>query len=282
MQSVLFTLLLVLPGADGKDFEAEVLDKVNAVRKVAGLSAVKADADLTRACQAHADYLIQNLEAAEKGKLNVHDEDAKLPGFSEAGRKAAKASVIAQGTGGVPLFGVDVWVDSYLHRTPLLDPALTRVGVGLAKSGRSWAFVLDSKSGRDTSKASGAGVCYPVDKQKDVPLLLSHGWPEFPNPIPDGQEPGKTGLPITVAFYPAKMPSIKNVTASLKDGAGNAVEHWLFWPEKPAVKGFGGNTICLLPKAPLKAKTKYTVEVQGQVNGAEWKKAWSFETGEKK
>jgi hypothetical protein len=279
---VLFTLLIVLPGADGKDFDAEVLDKLNAYRKIAGLAAVKVDADLSKACQFHADYLIQNLAAVEKGKVNVHDEDAKLPSFSEAGRKAAKASVIAQGTGGMPIFGVDIWIDSYFHRTSLFDPSLTRIGIGVAKSGRSWAFVLDSKSGRDNSKASGTPVCYPVDKQKDVPLLFSHGWPEFPNPIPDGQEPSKTGLPITVAFYQAKMPSIKNVTATLKDGDGNAIEHWLYWPEKPAAKGYGGNTICLLPKAPLKANTKYSVQVQGQVNGSELKKTWCFETGEKK
>jgi hypothetical protein len=276
---VLFCVLLALPSADVRDFETEALDKVNTYRKLAGLPAVKLDADLSRACTSHAQYLLRNLDVAEQGKINVHDEDPKLPGFSEAGRKAARQSVIAQGEGGMPLEGIDLWAASYYHRVSLLDPSLTRIGVGLAERGRSWAFVLDTKGGRDSSKADSTPVCYPGDKQTDVSLLFSRGWPEHPNPIPDHGDPRKVGQPITVSFFNTKAPTIKSVTATLKDGDGNAVEHWLFWSEKPAVKGYGGNTIGLIPKAPLKANTTYTVQVKGQINGADWSKTWSLRTG---
>lgn len=279
MTPMLFCLLLATPAADVKDLETSALEKVNAFRKVVGQPAVKIDADLSKSCTAHAEYLIQNLEAAEKGKLNVHDEDAKLPGFTEAGRKAARSSEVAQGTGGAPLMGFDLWFNSYYHRTGFLNPSLTHIGIGFAAKGRSWAVVLDDRTGAEKPKGS-TWVCYPVPKQMDVPLLFSNGWPEFPNPIPENGESRKTGYPITVAFFQPKPPTIKNVTATLKDAEGNDVEHWLSWPEKPAVKGYGNNLIGLIPKAPLKADTTYTVEIKAAVNGEPWKSKWSITTGE--
>lgn len=279
MSPVLFCLLLAVPGAD-KDFDTDALDKINAFRKVVGQSAVKIDADLSKACQAHASYLIQNQELADKGKLDMHNEDPKLPGFSEAGRKAAKSSVVAQGTGDKAISGIDLWLNSYFHRTGFLDPALARIGVGVAQKGRSWALVIDDTNGREAAKGSTV-VVYPVDKQKDVSPLFSMGWPEYPNPIPDNGDAKKAGQPITVAFFQAKTPTIKNATATLTDDQSKEVEHWLSWPEKPAVKGFGNNLIGLIPKAPLKANTTYTVTVKAQVNGSDWKKTWSFTTEKK-
>src|SRR5277367_345510 len=44
---------------------------------------------LSRPCQEHAEYLLKNFDAAFAAQINVHDEDPKLPGYSEAGRKAA-------------------------------------------------------------------------------------------------------------------------------------------------------------------------------------------------
>ncbi|MGL4551448.1 MAG: hypothetical protein ACRC33_09700, partial [Gemmataceae bacterium] len=79
--------------------------------------------------------------------LNVHDEDKGLPGYTEAGQKAGKGSVIAIIS--EPADSVGVWMGTLYHRLPLLDPGVKRVGYGQRQHPtRGWVTVLDSTSGR--------------------------------------------------------------------------------------------------------------------------------------
>ncbi|MBY0527891.1 MAG: hypothetical protein K2R98_31125 [Gemmataceae bacterium] len=277
----LLSLVLVF-GADAPDLETTALKKLNAFRKAADLSPVTLDADLSKACQLHAEYLAKNFALAFKGQLDVHDEDAKLPGFTAEGRKAAKSSVISQMKGrGDPLIGIDVWMGSFYHRVPLLDPNLTKVGIGSGgKPEDGHSLVLDSTNGKIKSKDANKIVCYPVKDQKDVPRVFCLGSPEFPNPLPNNGKSADAGYPITASFFLPKV-VIKDATATLQDAAGKDVEVWLSWPEKPAVKNYGGNSICAIPKAPLKANTEYTVTLTAKVNNRDWKSSWSFTTGPK-
>jgi hypothetical protein len=281
---LLLCLLTALPGAEAKDIETKVLQKINDSRKLTGLPPVAVDAELSKGCVAHAQYLLQNQEALHKGKINVHDEEPKLPGYSAAGRKAARSAVIAETHGTPdPLLGVDLWIGSFYHRIPLLDPTLKKVGLGFAdEKGRDWFLVVDTGNGKVRAKDTFKVICYPVDGQKEIPLLFSVvGAPESPNPIPNNGDSKKTGFPITVAFFQERAPLIRNVIATLKDEEDNEVPTWLSWPEKPAVKNFGRNAICLIPKEPLRPETTYTVTVKAKVNGKDWKSNWSFTTGKK-
>jgi hypothetical protein len=283
MHSLLLPCLLLIPTADLSDYEAGALRSLNAYRKVAGIGEVTVDPELSQSCRVHARYLLQNFDLSFVQKLNVHDEDPKLPGFSEEGRKAARASVVAQMVGdGNPLVSLDAWMASFYHRVPLLEPNLTRVGIALERDVEKhrWILVLDKSRGIGP-RTGATAICYPVDGQKGVPLLFSMGAPEVPNPIPNNGDSRKTGHPITVSIYQQAMPSIKNVTARLHDADGKPVDTWVSWQEKPAVKGYGGNTLCVVPKAPLTAKASYTVHVEATINGKEWGRTWSFTTGER-
>src|SRR5262245_51195367 len=142
----------------------------------------------------------------------MHKEDPELPGYTKEGSKAGASAVIFP-TGNL-VGAVDGWMASLFHRIPLLDPKLTKVGLGFAKGGKNGGFfVVDSISGRDGEEGT-KPVLYPVDAQKDVPLKFG---PEYPEPIPASKE-NSAGYPVTVIFPPDD--TVTDVTASLKDRAG--------------------------------------------------------------
>lgn len=282
MCPLLLPLALVLIGADATDLDAKALQRLNGFRKAVDLPVLTQDADLSMPCLAHAEYLLKNFEVVFKGGLNVHDEDPKLPGYSVEGRKAAKASVISHMYGrGDVLVGIDIWMGSFYHRVPLLDPSLAKVGIGFAgvKDGAS-ILVVDSSSGKTRGIDNSKPIVYPVKDQTNVPRIFCQGFPEAPNPLPNNGDSKKAGYPITVSFYQDKV-VIKDVTATLEDEDGKEIEVWLSWQEKPAVKGYGRNSICLIPQAPLKARTTYTATVAAKVNNRDWKTTWSFTTGQR-
>jgi hypothetical protein len=251
------------------DTDAKVLARINACRKAAGLEPVAIDPALSRGCAAHAKYLVTNAGHASVRGLGAHDEDPKLPGYSEEGKKAAKASDIHFVE---PVRAVDGWMASLFHRVPILDPGLRKVGIGYASGGTGgWVSVLDVISGRGGGKSVPV-VLYPADGQTGVPLAFGG---EIPNPIPDDKD-GKAGYPVTASF--AEGTPVKEVSASLK-ADGREVEVWLSTPEKPADERYQRNTVCLMARDVLKPETAYTVTVTGKVGGKAWTKTWSFTTG---
>lgn len=253
----------------------QVLDRVNQIRKTAGLTPVTLDPELHRGCRNHARYLVLNAGHPATAGLGAHDEDLSLPGATPEGKDAGKKSVIALGDHD-PRDAVEGWMATLYHRVPILEPNLKRVGFGLARGDRlGWITVLNLMSGKTPGRPH--EVLYPVPDQVDVPLNFPPGGEE-PNPIPQDMDK-KAGYPITL-FFPQDS-SLLGSTGSLKDADGNAVEVWYSSPEKhanPKYPKHQGNTICLIPKDPLKAQTKYTVQVGGSREGKKWEKTWSFTT----
>jgi hypothetical protein len=277
LAAVLFVLSAVParaePAADA-DADTPALERINFYRKAAGLKPVTADPALSKGCVAHAQYLVKNADNPATQGLAMHKEDPKLPGYTEDGVKAAAAAVIYPTNDQV--VAVDGWMATLFHRVPLLDPTLTKVGLGYAKGDKSGGFfVVDTIRGRN-GKDSTKPVLYPADKQEDVPLRFTR---ELPDPLPAGAK--AAGYPITASFPPTA--TVKDVTASLKDGAGEELEVWLSTPEKPAgdQKQFQRNTVCLIAKAPLKPNTTYTVTMKAKVNQKAWSESWSFTTSKK-
>ncbi len=254
----------------------KALERVNAYRAKAGQSPVTLDAELSRGCLAHARYLARNGGHPATLGLGAHDEDASLPGFSEEGRKAGKASDIAIGDYD-PLFGLDSWMATFYHRIPLLEPHLKTIGFGCARGRRlSWIAVLNAGTGREPGKRPTA-FFYPAPGQNDVPLHFPSGGEE-PNPIPEDTD-GKAGYPVTATF-PHATP-LTDARAILRDDNGNAVPCWFSSPEKlanPKYPNHQGTTVCLIPKDPLAPATTYHVELQGILGGKAWQKDWQFTT----
>jgi hypothetical protein len=276
MLTPVLILLTTLAPQQSEDPEKQALERINWFRKTAGLELVSADPALSKACLAHAQYLAKNANHPSTQGLGMHKEDPELPGYTKEGAKAGASSVIFP-TGDL-VGAVNGWMASLFHRIPLLDPKLTKVGLGFAKGGKYGGFfVVDTVSirkGDDSTKP----VLYPADQQKDVPLKFG---PEYPTPIPEDKEKN-AGYPVTVIF--SEDNEVKDVTASLKDGAGKEVEVYLSTPEKPAGdhKGYQRNTVCLIAKAPLKPGTTYTVSVKATVNQEAWSQTWSFTTTKSK
>jgi uncharacterized protein YkwD len=265
--------------ADTKGLWAKkALDKVNGIRTLAGLAPVVLDAQLTKGCAAHARYLALNLGQTATLGLGAHDEDMQLPGASEEGRKAGKASDIAIGDHN-PLHGIDAWMATLYHRVPILEPNLKSIGYGCARARRQgWVTVMNITSGRDRSIPRPHAVFYPVPGQMDVPLHFPIGGEE-PNPIPKDTT-GKAGYPVT-AFFPVAAP-LKAPSGFLSDEAGKDVPVWFSSAEQPANPkhaGNQGNTVCMISKQPLRPNTTYRVVLRGQLEGQAFDKAWQFTTG---
>jgi uncharacterized protein YkwD len=264
--------------ADARGIWAKkALDRVNAYRKQAGVPPVVMEASLSQGCRAHARYLALNLDQPAVAGLGAHDEDPNLPGFSEEGRKAGKASDIAIGDHG-PLDGIDAWMATLYHRVPLLEPNLKAVGYGCARARRlGWVAVMNVSAGKDRTLPRPHPVFYPAPDQAGVPLHFPAGGEE-PNPIPDSTA-GRAGFPVT-AFFPETAP-LKSASAVLTDPAGKEVAVWFSTPEVPANPKFikhQGNTVCLIPRDPLKPNTTYHVVMRGRQGDKPWDKEWRFTT----
>jgi hypothetical protein len=272
------------------------LKRVNAYRKLAGLRPLTIDPELSEGCVAHAKYLILHDGEPSTAGLGAHDEKPESDGFTEKGRTAGRASVIAGSRGG-PFPGgavtaVDGWMASFFHRIPFLNPDLKRIGIGYATNttGNVWFVVLNAKSGVEpdfkVKPERTDSVIYPSDKQKEIPRVFNLGGDEIPNPLPRGATPLQSGYPITATFPDGVR--VEEATATLEwlperklpDFVVTSVPVWLSTPEKPAnTFDHQQNTVCLIPKAPLQPLTTYRVKVRAKVNG-DWKeKTWNFSTG---
>lgn len=250
----------------------QVAERLNAVRKRAGLDPVVWNADLSKGCSAHAAYLVQNFGHPSILGAGAHKEDPKLPGYSEEGRQAAKASVVDFQH---PFDTLESLMATFYHRLPLLDRRTKRFGFGTAGDFKAgWISVLRMEAG----PGNGAGeppVLYPVDQQADVPLAFLGQ--EVPDPLPEANGERNTGYPITVTFPGA--PKVTNVTATLTDDKGKPLPAYLSTPEKPAQPAIAqADTIGLIARQPFRVNTTYTVAVSADVDGKAWKKTWSFTT----
>jgi uncharacterized protein YkwD len=247
-----------------------LLRTVNELRRHAGLKPVPLDTERSKACAAHALYLALN--APTNPALNWNEEKPGLSGYSEVGAAAARSSAI-QGGGG-PVEAVAGLVDSLISRPQLLDPRLRSLGLGYTPFARGgWIWVMDLRRDGDR-EAAGKGFLYPAPDQDEVPLVYPAN--ESPSPIPQEIKDRVAGYAVT-ANFPTRV-TVKSATAKLIDDKETAVEGWLSSPMKPAIAGFPQRSLCFLPRAALKANTRYTMTFTAEVEGKSWERTWSFTT----
>jgi uncharacterized protein YkwD len=245
-----------------------IVEKINAIRRLAGLQPVELDEGLTRACRLHAQYLVANRADPKAQGMSAHTELQELPGYTAEGQKVAGTSDISWGmdVGEV----VDRWMASLYHRIPFLRPNLKRIGLGYDGN----IVVADVVSGIVRLNLNLDSVAYPADGQSDVPTEFGV---EIPDPLPK-DAPRKAGYPITLHF--PFVTTITGVEAELSDSAGGQVEFHLSDPERPATSFPQQNTVCLIPIKPLAANTTYKVSIKANADGSVVRKSWSFVTRE--
>ncbi|HEX3313921.1 MAG TPA: CAP domain-containing protein [Gemmataceae bacterium] len=240
-----------------------VAERLSAVRHAVGLPAVVVDAELSKGCRAHAEYLIRNADLRKQADFSLVGERHERPGYSAEGERASNRSE-AFFDATPPTKQIDDLLASLSQRSKLLDPRLVRIGVGCAfEAGVGWTCTLDLQSGL----AEPAPIAVPSAAARNVP---TDGFDR----IPDNDTSG--GFPISVLFRPGQK--IRAVHGTLTDSSDNAVDTFLSSPEGPLSKNIAEPVIALHPRRALRAGETYTVTLQAVVDGRPWRQSWRFET----
>jgi hypothetical protein len=244
---------------------------VDRYRASVGLPPVPLDPKLSKGCMEHAEYMRLNKDSEAMVGLNAHQQRPNLPGASADGAACGKAADLFFSVSDLEV-AVDGWMSVLYHRRPILSPALERIGVGYSRlPDGSYMAALMFVDGIDGGAPAKWPVAYPADKQRGIPLEFGG---EVPNPVPGG---ARAGYPITIQFPP--YDKVTDVRATLVDGRGNDVPFYLSDPEHPAMSTFGQwGVVCLIPKQPLFAKTRYEVRVDAMWKGKQSTWRWSFTT----
>ena len=246
----------------------KILAMLNDQRKRERLAAVALNEEACEECAGHAAHLVARAGVAD---LDPHDRDEK----SGSVATARAASVVYQ----EPFAALKVWLQAPAHRSYLMDPELTVVAFGWARTkSDGWVSVFDWVRGRPAPAKRGSNdpIVYPNRGQHGVPLSFPGN--EIPDPLPNTKDK-LAGFPITVTFPgPARVPDSR---AWLEDEAGNEVAVWYSSPTKPANDKFvrsQNNTICLFARKVLKPGMRYVVKVEARVGTREWVRTWTFTT----
>lgn len=240
----------------------EAFRRLNEVRVQAGLKPVVFDARMSDDLNLHLRYVLLNHGSPAIAGLLVHQEDPSLPGYTPEGANAGIKSNLStrpvQNT-------VDSYLNTLYHRTPILSPKLTRVGIGSETLGDLRRSGIMFEYGGDTAPYP---IAYPGDGQEDVPLAFTD---EIPDPVPEG---------VATASYPVTLiygEHVTDVVAALYDDKGEKLPVYLSTPEKPAIDHPQGKVVCLFAHTPFMPGQRYTVEVSAtHPNGERKNWRWSF------
>ncbi len=120
-----------------------IVASINRHRCLLQLNDVVLDEELSKGCECHAGYVAKNIGKPQIDGLKIHEEDRTLPGFTPEGQRAGRSSIISLYIS-QPKGMIDKHMACFYHRIPIIDPALTRIGFGMAElaEGR-WVVVVD-------------------------------------------------------------------------------------------------------------------------------------------
>lgn len=250
------------------------IDAANTPRAALNLPPLREDPALDEAAQAHAYYYLFNASQTQVSGTGIISEDPSLPAFTGSRSIDRDRHFGYTGARGVELAShlltpggaVGGFVDSVFHRLPLLDREVDAAGFGGARVGPIAISVLDVGAG---PAATGDAIVYPADGQTDVPAAFVDN--EVPDPLPQGSLT-PAGYPITVAVGGAQQ--LKVSSGRLLDADGREVATYVLTPDQ-----LGPSQWAMVPKQPLEAGDKYTVELTGTVDGHDLSKRWSFTVG---
>ena len=259
--------------------EAAWLAPLNYYRAIAGLYPVEADSALSAADAAHAHYLLQTYgdRIFDIGG-EVHNEDPKLPGYTEAGTSTAHNSNIGarnreRGIAPPPIVAIEGWLTTPFHRLWQLNPDLQRAGYGEYCDRRQCVEVLDVESDLPPLIAKSKPLKQPVEfPPADAALKMRELESEWPDPLTScpGYNP-PAGLPITLQLGPFVTPKLSAYSLTVRGPATTPLEICGFNADSYAnpdksqaakvrdvMRSFGA--IVIIPRAPLKPG-RYTVTI---------------------
>ncbi len=285
--AVLAAPAAAISAADLAAFRSEVLQEVNKARAIAGSPPIVADAALTTAAQAHAEYLLQNAALWGSG-LSAHDEQGDLPGFT--GRTSSDRVIVAgfphpkvieevfrghsssavSSSPWSPEELVAAWVDAPLHRRGILDLSVLQMGFGYATDGYDHAYVFEAAQDHLALTYPSAVQPYPADGQTGVPV----DWDGVENPPPFEGLTYPCGYPITVfpihggsTFVASALELVRKADGLPVGVVQSTVRNIAFAPIAP-----------LEPGTTYRAKLTYTMRNEYTAATTSGVRTWDFTT----
>lgn len=236
--------------------------RINTIRRSAGVPVVSWDLDLATGAQLHARYLVVH-------PGDGHDEKASAAEHTEAGAAAGRHSGLSHGE--EIAAAVDGLMSTLYHRIGFLDPGWKKAGTGQKRSGETGVVSVVDHYGAHESTSERKTVAWPPANGTNVPVRFQD---EEPDPVPGDDA---AGYPVTLTFFGGG--TVTKARARMMEN-GRDVACWVTSPADPARKDRAENvhSICLIPKAPLKARTTYSVKVEAVVDGEAVTREWSFTT----
>ena len=176
---------MLLKKLDHTASQIEALFAVNRYRAQNGLPPVVLDDKLSKACEAHAEYLRVNHWS---GFTDPHSQASGAKGASPEGATAARRSCIMKAAAAPSVEGF--W-RTYYHRLPLMSALLARVGINRG----ALLSVIDCAERDGSLEGWDVPVCVPCDRSVG---LIPRSFIEAP------QEPVKDlasrGTPLMMVF----------------------------------------------------------------------------------
>jgi hypothetical protein len=230
------------------------IEQLNAWRSLVGVTPVVHEEALSAQCRSHAAYYRLN------PTWHRHMQDPSRPGYSEAGDRAARSSVLAYEQ--PPTAGVTPWEPAPYHRIALLDPRLAASGFW-GEFGLSCMQALALDNALRTPAL--AAYTYPFPGQRDV--APSFACREQPNPceaVPGNDGSTPTGFNISVQFNgPWESIDAVDVGSATVAPAGEDPVDVIVQTRERLLRG----GIVLIPRRPLRYGTTYNATVSGTVAG---------------
>ncbi|MBV9949001.1 MAG: hypothetical protein JOZ69_19285 [Myxococcales bacterium] len=272
------------------------LTQLNMYRALVGLTPVTLDAASSTGCAAHLQYLICAAAAGGGNGYLEHTETgypqctgdgggatAGIDSDLAWGQAFSNRQTVGQSFGQA----VDDWMNGLYHRTPLLDPGLTKIG---AASTQGYNCLDYAASGNTVTARAATPVLFPPVGTTDVPDTFSGNegpCPTATNPQSATSCPGG-GFIVSANFYgwgSRGASAINGVSsATLTDTVtGAAVPLFAWYADTVAghdpAPGYVRNEIALVPQASLAAGHTFAVSIQATVSNQAMSLSWSFTTG---
>lgn len=256
------------------DGDTKAWEEIAVVRGKLGMGALDCNDAITKAAFGHSSYIVQN------GGALTHTQTAGKPGFTGVNFWDRMKAAGFTGPGSAmfevvhslsdphgAILGEGGWINTLYHRIPFVSYGAKGYGFGASTK----ASTIDFSSG-GAKPAAGALATWPVDGDTAIWTTFRCA-SEVPNPLP-----GQTfaGYPISLTASGALA-----ITEHTVEGDAGALDHVLLMKGKDSTGLIPADQVYLIPKAPLKASTKYTVKIAGTSGGAAFSKTWVFTTGTK-
>lgn len=239
------------------------LQTLNGFRALHGLEPVTMDSRLNAAALGHVAEMTQTNVLSHKGK----------EGKSETATKRAKnfgysnlvSELVAMGMPTSP-YAVVTFIDAPYHRRLLLKPG--RFDFGCATDQGFSCFVLGGQPEKRI-------VVSPPANSEGVPCEWDGR--EEPDPMRGTGLSAPFGYPILIsAFGHTDKPVVESMR--LTDASGSAVDCVVREPKNDSESR---DSIIVIPKRPLKARTVYTIKVDFTLGANTRSETWSFTTGDR-